>query len=507
MTRTFLVARSEFIKYVTRRGFIISLLMLPLWIVVGAVVPQWIASTTPTRIFTVVDRSGNNFYAEALAHAVRDDTDRRTLAAFAAYAHTNVKLGPARAAKPNLAPILDAPEGDAHALAAFRAAGGAQGLAAQLAPFRKDGAPQFVAPKPRFEIVAPDRALAAATPAGLPLAAAAALNGNHPLYAIVVIPARFSAARGAPDAEYWSENASDPELQHFVHGALTEAMRNQVLQKLAPGVPTAWLMPEARLRPLNLGASGSGHEISIMDQLRSYAPAVLAFLLLLTIFMNAGALLSGVIEEKSSRIVEVILSCVTPTEFMAGKLLGAAAASLLTLFLWGAMLVAGAALILPNSLATIGALGMAFVTSSLLPMLLLCFVCGLLIYASIFLAIGSMATSIQDAQALVGPTMIVVMAPLIMMPALLHDPNGSVATAMTWVPIYTPFFMMFRLPWNPPAVEVWGASLLMVLTTLFMVFQMGRIFASHVLTTERPPRLGNLLRRQKRARPQKTGRA
>ncbi|MBN9559082.1 MAG: ABC transporter permease, partial [Alphaproteobacteria bacterium] len=410
MTRTFLVARSEFIKYVTRRGFIISLLMLPLWIVVGAVVPQWIASTTPTRIFTVVDRSGNNFYAEALAHAVRDDTDRRTLAAFAAYARANVKPGPAHAAKPDLAAIIDAPEGDAHALAAFRAAGGAEGLAAQLAPFRKDSTPQFVAPKPRFEMVPPDRALTAATPAGFPLAAAAALNGNRPLYAIVMIPARFSAARGAPDAEYWSENASDPELQHFVHGALTEAMRNQVLQKLAPGVPTAWLMPEARLRPLNLGAGGSGHEISIMDQLRSYAPAVLAFLLLLTIFMNAGALLSGVIEEKSSRIVEVILSCVTPTEFMAGKLLGAAAASLLTLFLWGAMLVVGAALIVPNSVATLGALGMAFVTSSLLPMLLLCFVCGLLIYASIFLAIGSMATSIQDAQALVGPTMIVVMA-------------------------------------------------------------------------------------------------
>ena len=501
MTRTFLVARSEFIKYVTRRGFIISLLMLPLWIVVGAVVPQWIASTTPTRIFTVVDRSGNNFYAEALAHAVRDDTDRRTLAAFAAYARANVKPGPAHAAKPDLAAIIDAPEGDAHALAAFRAAGGAEGLAAQLAPFRKDSTPQFVAPKPRFEMVPPDRALTAATPAGFPLAAAAALNGNRPLYAIVMIPARFSAARGAPDAEYWSENASDPELQHFVHGALTEAMRNQVLQKLAPGVPTAWLMPEARLRPLNLGAGGSGHEISIMDQLRSYAPAVLAFLLLLTIFMNAGALLSGVIEEKSSRIVEVILSCVTPTEFMAGKLLGAAAASLLTLFLWGAMLVVGAALIVPNSVATLGALAMAFVTSSLLPMLLLCFVCGLLI----FLAIGSMATSIQDAQALVGPTMIVVMAPLIMMPALLHDPNGPVATAMTWVPVYTPFFMMFRLPWNPPAVEVWGASLLMVLTTLFMVFQMGRIFASHVLTTERPPRLGSLLRRRKHAK--RTGRA
>ena len=128
-------------------------------------------------------------------------------------------------------------------------------------------------------------------------------------------------------------------------------------------------------------------------------------------------------------------------------------------------------------------------------MLLLCFICGLLIYASIFLAIGSMATSIQDAQALVGPTMILVMAPLVMMPALLRDPNGVIATVLSWIPIYTPFFMMFRLPWNPPLLEVIGATLLMIVTTVLLVIQMGRVFARHVLTAERPPRLGVLIRR------------
>jgi ABC-2 type transport system permease protein len=118
-----------------------------------------------------------------------------------------------------------------------------------------------------------------------------------------------------------------------------------------------------------------------------------------------------------------------------------------------------------------------------------------LIYASIFLAIGSMATSIQDAQALVGPTMILVMAPLIMMPALLHDPNGTIATVLSWIPVYTPFFLMFRLPWHPPAAEIVGATILMLATTVLLVIQMGRVFAAHVLTAERPPRLGALIRR------------
>jgi ABC-2 type transport system permease protein len=190
-----------------------------------------------------------------------------------------------------------------------------------------------------------------------------------------------------------------------------------------------------------------------------------------------------------------MLSCVTPVEFMAGKLLGAAAASLLTLILWAVMLLIGAGLFLPGAVSNIGGLLTSILATGLLPMLLLCFVCGLLIYASIFLAIGSMATSIQDAQALVGPTMILVMAPLIMMPALLHDPNGTIATVLSWIPVYTPFFLMFRLPWHPPAAEIVGATILMLATTVFLVIQMGRVFAAHVLTAERPPRLGTLLRR------------
>jgi ABC-2 type transport system permease protein len=90
--------------------------------------------------------------------------------------------------------------------------------------------------------------------------------------------------------------------------------------------------------------------------------------------------------------------------------------------------------------------------------------------------------------------MILVMAPLIMMPALLHDPNGTIATVLSWIPVYTPFFMMFRLPWNPPLLEVVGATILMIATTVLLVIQMGRVFARHVLTAERPPRLGALLR-------------
>ena len=492
MIRALLVARSEFLKYVTRRGFIISLLMFPVWGVVGGVVPQWIESKTPTPSFTVVDRTGGQ-YAFAIAKAVNEDAESAERDALSAYAQSNISMAALREKMPAIAAILDAPSGDTLALRDFRKSGGAAGVLSLIEPFRNTKA-AFEPPHPRFHFVPPG-ALGKTGEGTFPSAANTRLSGGNALYAVVLVPKDFSGAVNGPEAEFWSINASDPELENFVQRALTDELRRQVLAKLAPDISPETLKPSARLRAFDPAATRGDHQLSLADQARTYAPAVLAFLLLLTIFMNAGALLSGVIEEKSSRIVEVMLSCVTPVEFMAGKLLGAAAASLLTLILWAAMLVGGAAIFLPGAVSNIGGLLLSILSTGLLPMLLLCFICGLLIYASIFLAIGSMATSIQDAQALVGPTMILVMAPLIMMPALLHDPNGTISTVLSWIPIYTPFFLMFRLPWHPPMLEMIGATLLMIVTTVFLVFQMGRVFAAHVLTAERPPRLGALLKR------------
>ncbi len=491
MRRALLVARSEFLKYVTRRGFIISLLMFPVWVVIGGVVPQWIESKTPTRNFTVVDKTGGRF-AFAIAKAVRDDDEIAERDALSAFAQSNLDLPRLRERLPQLAVIVDSSSEDPETLARFRKSGGANGILSLAAPFRKTDA-RFQPPRPRFHF-SPPGALQGADESRFAQAVNDRLSGSDPLYAVVFIPKGFSNAKSGPEAEFWSINASDPDLEHFVRRALTEELRRQLLAKFAPDVPPDTFKPTVAMRAYDPAASGGDHEISLADQARTYAPAVLAFLLLLTIFMNAGALLSGVIEEKSSRIVEVMLSCVTPVEFMTGKLLGAAAASLLTLILWAAMLLAGAAIFLPGALSNFGGLLASIVSTGLFPMLLLCFVCGLLIYASIFLAIGSMATSIQDAQALVGPTMILVMAPLIMMPALLRDPNGAIATVLSWIPVYTPFFMMFRLPWNPPLLEVVGATILMIATTIVLVIQMGRVFANHVLTAERPPRLSALVR-------------
>jgi ABC-2 type transport system permease protein len=128
----------------------------------------------------------------------------------------------------------------------------------------------------------------------------------------------------------------------------------------------------------------------------------------------------------------------------------------------------------------------------MLPLLLVYFLCGLLIYGSLFLAIGSMANSLADAQSLLGPSMLILMLPNLMIAGVMRDPNGVLASTLSWVPVYTPFFMMLRIASNPPPWQLWGTLALALVTTALMVVWTGRVFARHVLTTERPPSLGAL---------------
>ena len=74
----------------------------------------------------------------------------------------------------------------------------------------------------------------------------------------------------------------------------------------------------------------------------------------------------------------------------------------------------------------------------------------------------------------------------------MRDPNGTLASTLSWVPVYTPFFMMLRIASNPPVWQLWGTLALALVTTVLMVIWTGRVFARHVLTTERPPSLGAL---------------
>jgi ABC-2 type transport system permease protein len=130
-------------------------------------------------------------------------------------------------------------------------------------------------------------------------------------------------------------------------------------------------------------------------------------------------------------------------------------------------------------------------------LVILYFLSGLLIYGAIFLTIGSMSASLADAQAYLGPSMMIIMLPNLFIAAILNAPNGTLATAVSYFPIYTPYIMLMRIGSHPPAIELVATALLSVVVAAFLVWNAGQTFARHALTTEKPPALKRLFGRAK----------
>jgi len=279
--------------------------------------------------------------------------------------------------------------------------------------------------------------------------------------------------------------------QQFVRWSLTDAFRLKVNQALVP--------PETKVQvTLDVDAAvatvdpGKGRQMSWKDKVAQFVPMALAVLLFMVAFSDSVLLLQSVVEEKSTRMIEVLLSCAGPHEIMTGKLLGVTGLALVTVTAWAAMGL-GLAMALSNDTLAILAAGFQAILPQL-PLILVYFACGLLIYSAIFLGIGATTSSLPDAQALVGPASLIIVLPMMLLGMLVQDPNGTVSQVISWIPIYTPFFMLVRLPFHPAPFEVWATTALTVLTTLLLIRQTGRIFARHVLSTERPPSFASLVR-------------
>jgi ABC-2 type transport system permease protein len=198
------------------------------------------------------------------------------------------------------------------------------------------------------------------------------------------------------------------------------------------------------------------------------------------VFGVGNLLLTNTIEERSNKIVEVLLSSVTANQLMLGKLIGIAAVGLTMPAIF---LVAGAALSLAGGEDSGPAREVFAVLFSthFLAVYLFYFFCAYAIFAMIFLAIGALSNSLQDAQSFMGPVMLLVFAPVPFVPMIFQNPNGLVATILTWIPIYTPYAVMLRAAADPPMGEIIGATCLMLAFAIFLARIMGRIFRSAIL--------------------------
>ncbi|HBN13748.1 MAG TPA: hypothetical protein DD407_01820, partial [Pseudohongiella sp.] len=256
-------------------------------------------------------------------------------------------------------------------------------------------------------------------------------------------------------------------------------------------------LPLSRLDP---GKQLGEAEVSMADTFRQWAPMGFVYLIFISLMQSVQYLLSNTIEEKSNRIIEVLLASVTPGELMMGKLLGIGATGITTILAWITSFFVFLQLYQTVETAAIVQILDVLLSSDLIPYFVFYYLCCYALYAGIFLAIGSLCNTLKEAQSLIMPLIMILIVPVLTMSFIAQDPNGTMARVMSWIPLFTPFTMMNRAAAQPPMVDVVGTTIVLVLTTIAVLWLSGRIFRQGILRTGQPPRIVEVWRMLRRRR-------
>lgn len=208
-------------------------------------------------------------------------------------------------------------------------------------------------------------------------------------------------------------------------------------------------------------------------------PGAFLFLLWISVFTCGQYLLTSTIEEKSSRVMEVLLSAVSPMQLMTGKILGQMGVGALILLAYGGLGMGG--LVFASMMHLIDPMNLVY--------LAIYFIIAFALIAALMAAVGSAVSDIREAQSLMGPIMIVLIIPMILWMPILRNPNSLFAQICSFVPPISPFIMVLRLAgsekvptWQIPASIVFGfVSVFIALWAAAKVFRIG------VLMYGKPP--------------------
>jgi len=296
---------------------------------------------------------------------------------------------------------------------------------------------------------------------------------------------------------YFSRSAADLLAQDRLGRAVNRALQRERLA--ARGLPPAEL--ELILAPLpveTVQVTKSGQE-----RRGGEGSFVLAMLFLALLFIPSlvygQEVMRGVIQEKTDRVVELLVSSMTPMELLSGKILGMAAIGLTQMAVWVTM--GGVAAVAGLSGARSAGFDLSTVLRpSIAVWFVVFFLLSYLVTVGVYAAGGAIVSSEKEAQQVLTPVMIVFVVPWFLMMPILTSPDSTLSVVLSLVPIYTPMTMFIRLLVSePPAWQVALSLLLSVATIAGLLKASAKVFRAGLLATGKRPTIPELWRWLKEA--------
>jgi ABC-2 type transport system permease protein len=321
--------------------------------------------------------------------------------------------------------------------------------------------------------------------------------------ATLVLPE--SLLRGEAEATLYSKESGNFFSNAELDGIIENVVRDVRLRQTDAGDDVMQIVEsDIAFSTATLTEEGTEGGSTFIFTAIAYAVALIIYM---AVFLYGQYVMQGVIEEKSNRVVEVVVSSVRPFQLLMGKVLGIGAMGLVQMVLWSTLAFAGltsagtiAALFFDPSSFNLSesasqaeiaeAAGLAFpeIPVSLFVWFILFFVGGYLLYASVFAAVGSAVEQQQDAQSLLFVVLVPLLIPLMMMGVLLSSPNSTLSVVLSLIPFFTPILMPMRVALvDVPIWELGLSVVLLVLTFVATIWLAGRIYRVGILSYGKTP--------------------
>jgi len=493
LRNVFLIARRDYVAYVGRRRFWISLMFSPTILLGFMFVPVLIQDFQTAPNYAVVDHSGWLLNAVD-QHIAADDYARLlTLAAHTPASSRNTLPAVLADLAPAAAQLSDAGR---KALALAMATGNPAPAAAPALTIwmQRDALIRWYQGLSAAQASKFDRGLAIARYHRVSIAPDelrdAVTQGD--LFAYFVLPA--DPLNADTKFTYASRNLTDTALHDWFSDQISSVVRARKAAQtgLSPD-KTQWLDQPVVFQDQLVTKAGAENATDA-EKAAQWVPVGYVYLLFISIMSIAQLLMMALIEEKSNRIAETLLSSVESIDIMAGKTLGVAAVGITLITGWLTIILGVLAAF--SSALPVGGFAYAIlagVSAWAIVWFIIYFLLGFLLYAAVLGTVGAAVNNIREAQPYMMPVMMFLMLPLILMVPIAKDPTATWARVLSYIPPLTPFLMMNRSAAPPPMIDYVATTALLLLSVSIAFYASARIFRTGLLNTGAPPKLKEML--------------
>ncbi len=337
-------------------------------------------------------------------------------------------------------------------------------------------------------------------------------QGNH--YGALIIPKQDSLELLAKSIEFYSKDSPGLSIMNTIENKIERKIRNQKLNDFGIDIDKINASKiQSDIKMYNF----SGEESSkLINGLKIGVGAIAGYFLMMFVIIYGSSVMRSVIEEKTSRIIEVIVSSVKPFQLMLGKIIGNASAGLLQFFIWGLLLF-----IISTVASSIFGIDMAEMQADRLPaeqleaakqaaggdkmqiiiqeilrlpilklflLFIFYFLGGYMLYSSLFAAVGAAVDNETDTQQFMLPIMLpLILGVYVGFATVINDPHGPISVAFSYIPLTSPIVMLMRVPFGVSWYELAISMTLLVVTFVFMVWLAAKIYRVGILMYGKKP--------------------